>query len=270
MDHALACAAQAATAVYRRATRCCGAAPPGAEYCDYQTHQVHRYASAQELERAHPPAPGTVRVVCVSDTHLAEAELDVPCGDVLVHCGDWDWLGHWKGPRSRRDLAAFGAWLRAQPCTHKVVVAGNHDAICERLGPWEVQAVLAAGVVRQWARGLDRGAGRFRVGGFFAPPPPPPPDRARQKRCREQMEGKERKNGKESLWLVEPTEGQDEQWREANRRRQRQTIRYRGLVPKPPTPRCPTNALSNEHSPFGSSFLGLFWGGAFGGGGLNE
>ena len=34
-----------------------------------------------------------------------------------------------------------------------------------------------------------------------------------------------------------PTEGQNEQWREANRRRQRQTIRYRGLVPTPPPPR---------------------------------
>ena len=34
-----------------------------------------------------------------------------------------------------------------------------------------------------------------------------------------------------------PTEGQNEQWREANRRRQRQTIRYRGFVPTPPPPR---------------------------------
>ena len=31
-----------------------------------------------------------------------------------------------------------------------------------------------------------------------------------------------------------PTEGQNEQWREANRRRQRQTIRYRGFVPNAP------------------------------------
>ena len=36
-----------------------------------------------------------------------------------------------------------------------------------------------------------------------------------------------------------PTEGQNEQWREANRRRQRQTIRYRGLVPTPPPPPRP-------------------------------
>ena len=33
-----------------------------------------------------------------------------------------------------------------------------------------------------------------------------------------------------------PTEGQNEQWREANRRRQRQTIRYRGLVPTASSP----------------------------------
>ena len=31
-----------------------------------------------------------------------------------------------------------------------------------------------------------------------------------------------------------PSEGQNEQWREANRRRQRQTIRYRAFVPDPP------------------------------------
>ena len=33
-----------------------------------------------------------------------------------------------------------------------------------------------------------------------------------------------------------PTEGQNEQWREANRRRRRQTIGYRGLVQTPPPP----------------------------------
>ena len=35
------------------------------------------------------------------------------------------------------------------------------------------------------------------------------------------------------------TEGQNEQWREANRRRQRHTTEYRGLVPPPP----PTNTM---------------------------
>ena len=33
-----------------------------------------------------------------------------------------------------------------------------------------------------------------------------------------------------------PTEGPNEQWQEANRRPQRQTIRYRGIVPTPNSP----------------------------------
>ena len=43
-----------------------------------------------------------------------------------------------------------------------------------------------------------------------------------------------------------PTEGQNEQWQEANRRRQRQTIRYRGLVPTPPPGLRPT-CISTKH-----------------------
>ena len=45
--------------------------------------------------------------------------------------------------------------------------------------------------------------------------------------------------------MLGPTEGQNEQWREANRRRQRQTIRYRGLVPTPPPPRWLRNPLAD-------------------------
>ena len=41
-----------------------------------------------------------------------------------------------------------------------------------------------------------------------------------------------------------PTEGQNEQWREANSRRQRHTIRYRGLVPNP----RPTRLLKSHQA----------------------
>ena len=45
-----------------------------------------------------------------------------------------------------------------------------------------------------------------------------------------------------------PTEGQNEQWREANRRRQRQTNRYRGLVPTPPPPPHPMAERGQRHT----------------------
>ena len=45
------------------------------------------------------------------------------------------------------------------------------------------------------------------------------------------------------------TEGQNEQWREANRCRQRQTVRYRGLVPTPPPPGSTNRTLSLCRAP---------------------
>ena len=64
-----------------------------------------------------------------------------------------------------------------------------------------------------------------------------------------------------------PTEGQNEQWREASRRRQRQTIRYRSLVPTPP-PLCLGTALCknrpllprpNSRTTFFTTELGFLW-----------
>ena len=64
-------------------------------------------------------------------------------------------------------------------------------------------------VIRDAIALLPRRPGSLKIGPQIQPPTPRPPP---------------------------PTEGQNEQWREANRRRQRPTIRYRGLVPPPPPP----------------------------------
>jgi Icc-related predicted phosphoesterase len=63
-----------------------------------------------------------MRVVCISDTHGAYGRLDVPDGDILVHAGDITAHGR---PIEFKD---FNDWLGGLPHTHKVVIAGNHDA----------------------------------------------------------------------------------------------------------------------------------------------
>ena len=65
---------------------------------------------------------GTVRFVVISDTHGRHEELDLPAGDVLLHCGDWS-----NYRTSRRDVREFNAWLGTLPFKHKVVISGNHD-----------------------------------------------------------------------------------------------------------------------------------------------
>ncbi len=62
-----------------------------------------------------------MKVVCLSDTHLRHAGLDVPDGDLLVVAGDVTRRG------APEELAEVDRWLAGLPHRHKVLVAGNHD-----------------------------------------------------------------------------------------------------------------------------------------------
>jgi len=68
-----------------------------------------------------PKTSGTVRFVCLSDTHEDELELEVPNGDVLIHSGDFSYKG--EGPK----IAKFNNFLGSLPHQYKIVIAGNHD-----------------------------------------------------------------------------------------------------------------------------------------------
>ena len=67
-----------------------------------------------------------MRLVALSDTHLAHGQVSVPDGDLLVHAGDATRRGKLE------ELAPFLDWMAALPHRHKVFVAGNHDSCCER------------------------------------------------------------------------------------------------------------------------------------------
>lgn len=62
-----------------------------------------------------------MRWVCLSDTHGLHGQLEIPEGDVLVHAGDMTR----KGTLSQ--MEEFLGWFAAQPHSHKILVAGNHD-----------------------------------------------------------------------------------------------------------------------------------------------
>jgi predicted MPP superfamily phosphohydrolase len=67
-----------------------------------------------------------LRLICLSDTHGRHDDLEVPEGDVLLHAGDFSKRG------GEREIADFGRFLARQPHRHKIVVAGNHDFLCQR------------------------------------------------------------------------------------------------------------------------------------------
>ncbi|CVK92837.1 related to phosphoesterases [Fusarium mangiferae] len=72
----------------------------------------------------HEPPANPISIVCISDTHNSQPQL--PLGDVLIHAGDLTQSG------SLGELKATVAWLKSQPHTHKIIVAGNHDILLDK------------------------------------------------------------------------------------------------------------------------------------------
>lgn len=70
-----------------------------------------------------------MRAVFVSDTHLIDllrkTPLEIPDGDVLVHCGDATMRGDYE------EIALFATRFAAYPHKHKIFVPGNHDCSME-------------------------------------------------------------------------------------------------------------------------------------------
>lgn len=64
---------------------------------------------------------GYTRFVCISDTHSTHRRMQIPEGDVLIHCGDFTERGFMK------EVVDFNKWLGKLPHKHKIVIAGNHE-----------------------------------------------------------------------------------------------------------------------------------------------
>jgi hypothetical protein len=63
----------------------------------------------------------SLKIVAISDTHTQASRLTIPACDVLVHAEDSTYSGNFFEVRD------FIEWLKLQPATHKVVIAGNHE-----------------------------------------------------------------------------------------------------------------------------------------------
>jgi Icc-related predicted phosphoesterase len=73
----------------------------------------------------------SLRLVCLSDTHEQLQYVEIPDGDVLIHCGDWTWTGNYHVLNKELD------YFRKQPHRYKVATMGNHDLVMESDGVWK-------------------------------------------------------------------------------------------------------------------------------------
>lgn len=66
-----------------------------------------------------------MRIVCLSDTHNCNNQIEVPDGDILIHAGDATVRG------TVFEITQFANWFSSLPHKHKIFVAGNHDWLFE-------------------------------------------------------------------------------------------------------------------------------------------
>ncbi len=66
------------------------------------------------------------KLVFLSDTHGMHRRVNVPDGDIIVHCGDCTNQG------TDEAFCQFITWFGRLPHKHKVLIAGNHDWCCEK------------------------------------------------------------------------------------------------------------------------------------------
>ena len=95
-----------------------------------------------------------MNIVCISDTHNQHDGLIFPPGDVLVHAGDFSMQGHVAETR------AFLNWFAAQPHTHKIFIAGNHDFLFERRQQ-KAKAMVPEGMIYLENEGVTVNGVRF-------------------------------------------------------------------------------------------------------------
>jgi Icc-related predicted phosphoesterase len=62
-----------------------------------------------------------LKAVIISDTHRLHDSINLPDGDLLIHCGDFSNSG------SLNDVESFLKWFGKQPHKIKLATAGNHD-----------------------------------------------------------------------------------------------------------------------------------------------
>lgn len=89
------------------------------------------------------------RFVCVSDTHNEHNRIELPEGDVLLHCGDFTLAGR------IREVDNFNDWLGEVPFEHKIVIAGNHELSFDSKIMREVQNSKAGSAFSPWTSHLS-------------------------------------------------------------------------------------------------------------------
>jgi len=76
------------------------------------------------------------KFVFISDTHCQHKGLELPEGDVIIHCGDV------SGRGSENEIISFLDWFSELPFEHKIFIPGNHDFYFEKASEFIIEYLM--------------------------------------------------------------------------------------------------------------------------------
>lgn len=82
-----------------------------------------------------------MRVVCIADTHTMEEEITIPECDMLIHAGDFTYMGRWK------EVLPFLEWFAVQPAKHKILISGNHEVMISKAPALLIDKCAELGII---------------------------------------------------------------------------------------------------------------------------
>lgn len=114
-------------------------------YINYPASQT---TNKMRMEQFIPkPISSSIRFVFTSDTHWFHEYMEIPDGDVFIHCGDILLIDD-KSYKKNKALSInkmykFKEWLNKLPHKYKFIIAGNHDNTFQILGKDKVKQIFA-------------------------------------------------------------------------------------------------------------------------------
>ena len=77
-----------------------------------------------------------LKIVIISDTHEKHEQVEVPDGDLLIHCGDWTNRGEIN------KMGDFFKWFGKQKPKRKICIAGNHELLLDGANKEKVRSFV--------------------------------------------------------------------------------------------------------------------------------
>ena len=113
------------------------------------TNRVQNHVLNSQFAGRHRDGTTTksARIVVISDTHELHRGVNIPDGDILIHCGDILFANFHKYSleKSLDKIRDFNQWLGSLPHRYKLIVAGNHDYCFEQIGKEQCIEMLSNG-----------------------------------------------------------------------------------------------------------------------------